>query len=291
MVGPRRNLDMDVLRSFVAGLDHGSFAKAAERLGRSPSAVSLQLRKLEEQVGQPLLRRQGRGLALTEAGERLATYARRILDLNDEACLALGALTRLDGWVRVGVPQDFAETWLPDLLVRFERAHPHVRIEARADRGGAMAEAVAAGDLDLALTWGRLGSAQARVVGERSLGWISSEDFRRDPDAPLPLVTLDAPCAFRSAAVAALDDAGIGWRSSFATSSLSGVWAAVRAGLGVTLRTADAMPASLRVLAPEQHGLPLPGRLDLALHRAEAKPSEAVSAFETLLVEAASGAA
>lgn len=287
MVAPKRNLDMDVLRTFVAGLDLGNFARAAEQLGRSPSAVSLQLRKLEDQIGQPLLRKQGRGLVLTEAGERLASYARRILVLNDEACLALGALTRFEGWVRVGVPQDFAETWLPDLLAGFERAHPRVRIEARADRGSAMADAVAVGDLDLALTWGRLGRSESEIVGQRGLLWIGNDQFRRDPDAPLPLVLLETPCAFRAAAIAALDRAGIAWRASFATTSLAGVWAAVRAGLGVTLRTSDALPAPLRTLTPEDHGLPLPGTLDLALHRPVSPSSDAVSGFCDLLIEAA----
>ena len=287
MVAPKRNLDMDVLRTFVAGLDLGNFARAAEQLGRSPSAVSLQLRKLEDQIGQPLLRKQGRGLVLTEAGERLASYARRILVLNDEACLALGALTRFEGWVRVGVPQDFAETWLPDLLAGFERAHPRVRIEARADRGSAMADAVAVGDLDLALTWGRLGRTESEIVGQRGLLWIGNDQFRRDPDAPLPLVLLETPCAFRAAAIAALDRAGIAWRASFATTSLAGVWAAVRAGLGVTLRTSDALPAPLRALTPEDHGLPLPGKLDLALHRPLSPSSDAVSGFCDLLIETA----
>lgn len=230
MVAGLVNLDMDVLRTFVIGTDLGSFAKAADRLGRSPSAVSLHLRKLEEQIGQPLVRKQGRGLVLTEAGETLMGYARRILDLNDEARLALGGLAKLEGWVRVGVPQDFAETWLPSLLARFQRAHPKVRIEARVDRGAAMADAVGADALDLALTWGAMGNPDGQVVGERRLAWIAASDHRIVDGEPLPLVAFESPCAFQHRATEALDAAGRPWRHAFSTSSLLGVWAAVRAG-------------------------------------------------------------
>lgn len=285
MVAGLVNLDMDVLRTFVIGTDLGSFAKAADRLGRSPSAVSLHLRKLEDQIGQPLVRKQGRGLVLTEAGETLMGYARRILDLNDEARLALGALAGLEGWVRVGVPQDFAETWLPSLLARFQRAHPKVRVEARVDRGAAMADAVGAGVLDLALTWGSMGKPDGQVVSERRLAWIAAADHRIVDGEPLPLVAFDAPCAFQSRATEALDAAGRRWRHAFSTSSLLGVWAAVRAGLGVTARTVDAIPSDLRELHSGDALLPDLGSLALVLHRSPSRTAIA-DAFADLLLDA-----
>src|ERR1700733_2649646 len=122
------NLDMDVLRTFVAGYSLGSFAKAADKIGRSPAAISLQMRKLESQVEQTLFRKQGRGLVLTEAGETMLSYARRLLELNDEATLAMQKLAGMEGWVRLGLPQDFADTSLPALLGRFARAYPKVRV-------------------------------------------------------------------------------------------------------------------------------------------------------------------
>ncbi|MCO6406464.1 LysR family transcriptional regulator [Aurantimonas endophytica] len=277
---------MDVLRTFVAGMDLGSFAKAADRLGRSPSAISLHLRKLEDQIGQPLVRKQGRGLVLTEAGETMMGYARRILDLNDEAKLALGSLTGLEGWVRVGVPQDFAETWLPPLLARFQRAHPKVRVEARVDRGAAMADAVGAGTLDLALTWGTLGRPYGRVVGERPLAWIAAGDHCIVDEEPIPLVAFDAPCGFQRRATEALDAAGLPWRHAFSTSSLLGVWAAVRAGLGVTVRTAGMVPPDLRELRPGDGPLPCLGTLALVLHRSPSMTHTA-DAFAALLLDAA----
>ncbi|MER0240208.1 LysR substrate-binding domain-containing protein [Fulvimarina sp. MAC8] len=285
MVASLVNLDMDVLRTFVTGMDLGSFAKAADRLGRSPSAVSLHLRKLEDQIGQPLVRKQGRGLILTEAGETLIGYARRILDLNDEARLALSGLAELEGWVRVGVPQDFAETWLPPLLARFQRVHPKVRVEACVDRGAAMADAVGTGALDLALTWGKLGREDGQVVGKRRLAWIAAQNYAiRDGDL-VPLVAFDAPCAFQQRATAILNAAGIPWRHAFSTSSLLGVWAAVRAELGITVRTVDAIPVDLRALPPDDRRLPDPGSLALVLHRSQSRTS-AVDVFTDLLLDA-----
>src|SRR6201991_4628734 len=125
--------DLDVLRSFVTGMDLGSFARAADRLGRSTSAVSAQLKKLEEQAGRPIFRKAGRGLALTEAGETMLAYARRLLALNDEAAAAVHGAD-LEGWVRLGLSEDFGEALLPAVLGRFARAHPRVRIEARIAR-------------------------------------------------------------------------------------------------------------------------------------------------------------
>ena len=129
----RTNLDMDVLRTFVTGFELGSFARAADRLGRSQSAVSTQLRKLEDQVGSPLVQKSGRGLALTTAGESLLSYAKRLLELNDEAVASVRG-AEIEGWARLGLPQDFAESWLPAVLKRFSRAHPKVRMEVQVDR-------------------------------------------------------------------------------------------------------------------------------------------------------------
>src|ERR1700743_3241438 len=136
---PRVNFDLDVLRSFATGMELGSFAKAADRLGRSTSAISAQLKKLEGQAGTALLHKQGRGLALTAAGETMLAYARRLLDLNDEAAAALHG-TDLEGWVRLGLQEDFGETLLPEVLGRFARAHPKVRIEARVVRNAELVE-------------------------------------------------------------------------------------------------------------------------------------------------------
>jgi DNA-binding transcriptional LysR family regulator len=284
----RINLDMDVLRTFVTGFELGSFAKAAERLGRSQSAISTQLRKLEDQVGQVLVQKAGRGLSLTASGESLLSYARRILDLNDEA---VDMLRRPDveGWVRLGLPQDFAETSLPAVLGRFSRAHPKVRIEVRAERTATLVERILRGELDLALVWGRGSEAPyAKVVAELAIDWIGRPDWpglSALGSEPLPLIAFEPPCIFRAAGVAALDAAGIPWRLVFSSPSLAGLWAAAQASLGVTLRTAVGMPRALAALDPDRSGLPRLPAMPLALLAAEADPVPAVARLAEILNE------
>ena len=133
------NFDMDALRTMVVGVDLGGFANAAVRLNRSPSAVSMQLRKLERQAGQRLFQRSGRGLVPTQAGEILLQHARRVLALNDEMGQALGTLND-GGTVRVGISQDFADSILPSLLLRYARVRPSTHVEIRAGRTCALAD-------------------------------------------------------------------------------------------------------------------------------------------------------
>ncbi len=139
------NLDMDAMRTLVAILQLGSLGRAAEKIGRSQSAVSQQMRKLEGQLGQPLFRKQGRVVVLTETGELVHSYARRILDLNDEAVSA-AAGTSVEGVVRFGLPGDFAETWLPAALGQFKKAHPAVRVDVEVERNGVLLERLDRGD-------------------------------------------------------------------------------------------------------------------------------------------------
>jgi DNA-binding transcriptional LysR family regulator len=283
----RTNLDMDVLRTFVTAFELGSFARAAERLGRSQSAVSTQLRKLEEQAGQALVQKSGRGLALTGAGENLLSYARRILELNDEAVDAVRG-GDVEGWVRLGMPQDFAESWLPAILGRFSRAHPRVRVEVHADANAVLLEKIARGELDLALAWGTGDDApHAAQIAELPVAWIGPPGWPGLPGAgePLALVAFEQPCVFRSAGIAALDAAGIAWRIAFVSSSLAGIWAAAEAGLGITLRTAIAMPNTLAALESAAHGLPALADIALSLHRADTEPNVAVSRLALTLQE------
>lgn len=284
MVLPR-NFDMDVLRTFVTGVRLGSFAKAAEALGRTPPAVSLQLKKLAELSGQTLFTRQGRGLALTDAGEALHDYAVRILDLNDEAMMMLGSGRTLDGWLRLGIPQDFAETSLPPVLGRFCRAHPKLRVEARVDRGAKLVAAVERGDLDMAVTWGGQKSAHCQHIATHPIVWIAAADHDVSAGEPVPLVAFDPPCSFRAAAVDALSAAGRDWRQVFSSPGLAGLWAAVTAGLGVTIRTTTGMPAQLRALDPKKAALPTLGYVDLMLHTAEARPPAPVGRLRDILLE------
>lgn len=284
----RINLDMDVLRTFVTGFELQSFARAAERLGRSPSAISTQLRKLEEQVGQPLVQKSGRRLALTSAGESLLNYAQRILELNDEAVDTIRGAD-IEGWVRLGLPQDFAENWLPAVLNRFSRASPKVQIEVQVDRSVPLVEKTRAGELDLALVWGDGNNAlHAERVAEVPICWIGQADWPGIAGlrgGPVPFAAFSPPCAFRSAALSAMDDAGLPWRLVFTSPSLAGLWAAAEGGLAITARTTLAMPKALSVLDPAASGLPGLPCAPLALHRAEAEPSAAVTRLREILLD------
>lgn len=288
----RVNFDLDALRTFVAGADLGSFSRAADRVGRSASAVSAQLKKLEEQAGVPLLQKSGRGLVLTAAGETLLAYARRMLRMNDEALLALAGAA-LEGKVRLGLQEDFSGHLLPDVLGRFSRGHRGVQIEVTVGRNADLLDAMREGRLDLALAWYTGGATPYMdILGSYPLHWIGpgdasllGEGWAAPANGPLPLVSIEAPCRLRSAATDALDRAGIPWRLVYSSPSLGGIWAAVAAGLGLSVRTAFGLPRSLAVLAPGALELPALPRVELALHRSHQQLAPAAARLRELIAE------
>ncbi|WP_415868711.1 LysR substrate-binding domain-containing protein [Burkholderia ubonensis] len=308
------NFDIAALRSLVAGMDLGSFAKAADRVARSSSAVSAQIRKLEEQAGTPLFVKSGRGLALTDAGDAMLRYARRMIELNDEAAAAVRGVS-LDGWVRIGLQEDFGEAILPGVLGRFARAHPKVRIEARVAHNAELLERLDANQLDLALVWGDPASAAfvartgidseeiahvpMRWIGAAGMGAAGSgatgdgdagEPSVRLPDEPLPLVVFDRPCRFFGAATDALDRARVPWRVAFTTPSLAGLWAAAAAGLGLTVRSHYGLPASVRLIDAAPLGLPELPSVPLMLLRRASSATPTVDRLARIMTQAVSGA-
>lgn len=259
------NFDMDALRTMVAGVELGGFTHAAARLHRSPSAVSMQLRKLESQAGQRLFNRRGRGLVLTEAGDVLLQYARRVLMLNDELGAALGAVDTRAA-VRVGIPQDFADLHLQALLSRYAELRPRVPLEVKAGRNLELAADVASGKLDVAVAFARLGAGPGERIATIPAVWLGCPAalHRFGTQSTVPLAVFDGPCLFRDLAIEALSSAGIGWRLAMSTPSLASLWCATCAGLGVTVRTALATPERLCVMT----GAPALGYIDVVIHRA-----------------------
>lgn len=244
--------DLDALRTMVVGTELGSFARAAVQLGRSQSAISMQLKKLEERAGRRLFQRSGRGLVPTEAGEALLTYARRIVVLNDEAVVSLGAGADAAS-VRMGLPQDFFQDVMPEALDAFARCRPGVHVEVRAGRNYALEEEVRAGRLDVAIAFFPAGSeGHGSSIASLPLGWYGRERLR---DATklnvVPLILFDHPCLFRQSALTALERQRRPWRVALTTPSLPGVWAALQAGLGVSVRTRHRVPAGLRDIGSE----------------------------------------
>jgi DNA-binding transcriptional LysR family regulator len=275
-------LDLYALRTFVTGIELNGFGRAASRVGRSSSAVSAQLKKLSDQVGQPLLRKSGRTMVTTPAGEHLLGYARRMLELNDEAILALTE-DAIAGTVRVGVQEDFGENFLSDVLSRFALAHPKITVEAQVARNAALLSQVRNGRLDLALAWDSdVLSPHHETLGTLPLCWIGrAGDQSVRKAGGFSLAAFEAPCAMRTIATETLDRANLSWRLAFTGSSLAAIWAAVRAGLGVTVRTTAGMPSDLHVL----RGLPKLPKIAAILHRSAARPSAPVQALANIIRE------
>ncbi len=193
----------------------------------------------------------------------------------------------VEGWVRLGLPQDFAEIWLPDVLGRFARQHPGVRIEAGVKWKCDILERLRAGGLDLALAWGDPEDGSPERLLDLPIEWIgpAKRSSVWTPSEPPPLVLFDAPCRFRVLGLAALDRAGIPWRLAFASSGLAGIWAAVAAGLGVSLRTSAGLPRGVRPPSAREIGLPHLPRVSLSLCLAEADPGAPVAMLAATLHE------
>jgi DNA-binding transcriptional LysR family regulator len=280
------NFDMNALRTMVIGVDLGGFSHAALRLNRSPSAVSMQLRKLERQAGQRLFQRSGRGLVLTQAGEILLQHARRVLALNDEMGQALGAMND-GGTVRVGISQDFADSILQNLLSRYARVRPATHVEIRAGRTCALADEVANGRIDMALAWAPTDQGAGDKIARVPAAWVGpAKGLNRPPrDPAVPLAVFDSPCFFRDIGIEALSRARLPWRLAMTTPSLAGLWGGVRAGLGITVRTALFLPSNLRIV-PGSAGLPVLPAIDIKLYCAVAL-SAAAKEFRDILLEIA----
>ncbi|MDF2389628.1 LysR family transcriptional regulator [Nostoc ellipsosporum NOK] len=248
------NLDPDLLRTFLAFVDSGSLAQAASGVGRSPSAVTTQMQRLEEIVGEPLLAPQGRGRGLTPAGEDLVGHARRILAVHREAWLALKG-ARAAGHVSIGTTQDFADSGLPELLRAFAASHPRVRIELRVGRSAELAQALQGGGLDLAIVMRQAPAPDEVAVLREPMIWLCSRKGLASRQEDLPLALLDSYCGFRTAALAALDGAGRRYRIAAGSGSLAGLRMAVNAGVALTLRTPRFAHSGI-VEAPRELGLP-----------------------------------
>jgi DNA-binding transcriptional LysR family regulator len=248
-----RTFDLDLLRTFVAVSELESFAAAARHVHRTQSAVTQHMQRLEQQVGVRLFRRSGRLKSLTRHGQTLLDYARRILVLHDEAVRVLVA-DEPRGPVRLGAPPDVADTILPALLARFARQFPAVQVEMQVARSLHLMEALKRGEVDLTVSM--LEGDYPRIVLRTSpLVWLCATEFSYDRRRPLPLVLSDTPGVFRGTAVESLRSAGIPWRLAYTSSTIIGIRTAVRAGLGVTVRTIEMLGPDLKVLG-ESDGLP-----------------------------------
>ena len=276
------DLEIAWLRSFVEVVECRGFGRAARRLNRTQSTVSLHIRQLEQVTGSRLIERGPRRFQITDSGQALFADAGRLLALHDEA-LARLSQPRLTGAVTVAISEDFASRQMPRILREFSATHPAVRLEVRCGLAGDMRAAFRRGEADLLIAR-RLVDGSARVAGKplwrEALVWAGGADVTvLAPDAPVPLVLFGEGCVYRAAALAALKQAGRRWRIAYAGNALAGVQGAVLAGLGATVLGRDTLAPGLRAL----DRLPALPISEIALET-RPRPSAAV-AFLAQLIE------
>lgn len=282
-------IDLDLLRAYAAVCRQGSLSRAAEVMGRTQPALSMQMRRLEGLLGRALLRRTGRGVVPTPEGEMFLGYAVRILALGDEAAARLSgpATARLGGTVRVAVPEEVASAALPAMLGRFRRTHPSVTLDVLVDDTAAVAPLWRAGKLDVMVgLLSAMPDAAAVVTWSVGLRWTCGLGYEPDgggDDGPLDLVTFPEPCTWRAKMLDALAASGRAWRVAFTSRSLAAVQAAVENGLGVTLLTPECIrPTTMRSL-PETLGLPEPLLVQYGLYARGERDAAADAVVRALL--------
>ena len=275
------NLDLDLLRTFVAVADLNTFAAAAAAVCRTQSAVSQQMQRLEQLVGKELFARHGRNKLLTEHGIQLLGYARKILRFNDEACMSL-MFSNLQGVLTLGASDESADTILPFLLNRISSVYPKLALDVSVKRNAFMVEMLNENKVDLVVTTHRPGQFDSLTLRTSPTHWYCAAEYVLQKGEPIPLVLLDDPSPFRDMVLAALNEAGIPWRLAYVASTLPAVRAAVKAGLGVTARPVEMMSPDLRVLG-QSEGLPsLPDTEYLLCHNAASNNELAKVVFEAM---------
>ena len=264
---PASDLQLDWLRSFVTVVDAGSLSAAAPLVHRSQSAISMQIKKLEDAIGRPVLLRGPRQLELTQTGTELLGYARRLLEVHTETLAVLHG-PQLSGRVRLGVPDDYAARYLTPVLRSFASRHSSVEIELNCEQSTVLIPKVQRGELDLALV-SRDKPQRGSLLFREPLVWVGAlahEAWRRDP---LPVAVYEPGSLARRQALAALAAQKRAYRVVYNSSSLAGQLAAVASGLAVAVLTRCSVPPELQILQ-EKHGLPALNSMEVAVLRSKA---------------------
>ena len=241
--------DTLTLKSFISIAETGTFSHAADTVGRTQSALSLQIKKLEDGLGCQLFDRSGRKVKLTDQGEIFLGYAKRIIQLQWEAFSRLNE-PDVQGEIRLGTPEDFATHYLPDVLSTFRQHHPRVQLNVSCDLTLNLIDGFRRGDYDVILVKRDPKAAKGGTkVWREPLVWAVSDHHK--PEEPLSLVLSPQPCIYRARALAALDKAKKPWRISYTSPSLAGTIAAVKAGLGITVLPANMLPSGIHPIRKE----------------------------------------
>ena len=279
-------LDLDLLRTFVAVVEAGGFTRAGERVHRTQSTVSQQIRKLEEDLGQRLVDRAGASVTATEGGEVLLGYARRLLAISAEARGALGE----PGYrpvLRLGVPEDFAGRRLTDLLFGFARACPGLRLDVTSGWSVELRRLLDTGELDLSLVKREADAGRCLARWPERLVWVAGHDADLAED-PVPLALFPHGCIYRGRALETVEAQGRRWRVAFVGQGLAGVQAAVASGIGIGLLPEDALTPEHRRLGPAE-GFAPPPATELALVARDRHQSAAVARLAGFLTDGVTG--
>lgn len=275
------NLQIDYLRTFIALAETKGFTKAGLQVNRSQSAVSMQIKRLEDEVGKKLFNRVGKTAVLTPQGNTLISYAKRIIKEHDDAVRALSA-PNLEGSIRFGSPEHYTVGVLPKLLARFTSSFPDVVVEMRCENSDEIKMGVDNGTLDIGICTQIIEGGQ--VISHDPVVWVARKEFIFQPHSPLSIAVFDRDCIFRTWALEALDKAGIEYRIVYVSQSISGLIDAVRAGFAVAPIIRSNVPDDLKIVALED-GLPVLPVSNIALHKTNKTSSEIIDCFSDYIIE------
>jgi DNA-binding transcriptional LysR family regulator len=269
-----RNIPIDQLRTFVTIVDLGSYTQAADVLGRTQPAVSLQIKRLQELIGHNVFSRASHSIELTPQGETLHQYAVQILALNDKALSDLNTAS-VGGLVRLGIPSEFATTLLPKVVGRFARAYPNVNLEVTSALSKDLLSKQNKTQFDIVLALHlNPKDAGAALVKSETLVWAGSKDYELSTEAAIRLVAAPEGCVYRRRALERLKENNLEWRLIYTDPDLTGITAAIKTGLGITPLAASAVPEDLAVIHNDAR-LPKLGQVGLSVSKLGRSPNEA----------------
>jgi DNA-binding transcriptional LysR family regulator len=277
------SLDIRMLRSLISVVDTGSITETARQLGRTQPAISLQIQRLEEITGKVLFQHEGRRMTLTADGDMILGYAKSILRLHDELLCRLSS-PEVQGHVVLGVPDLYAAYVLPPVLSLFKEAFPRIQVELRCELSTPTVEKVRRGEVDVALVTRMNDFTRGLVVHQEQLVWMVGENSCAQFENPVPLALLPPGNIYREYAIEYVERARRIWQIVCVSESASGLQAAVRAGMAITVLGRCALVPGMRELSPEEGFLPLP-KVDLLLYKAPGALSPAVDALHDYLAQ------
>ncbi len=275
------NLQIDYLRTFIALAEAKNFTKTGIQVNLSQSAVSMQIKRLETEVGNNLFDRIGKTVRLTHEGNILINYAMRIVREHDEAVAALSN-PNLEGFIRFGSPEHYTAGVLPELLARFSRSYPDVTVEMRCENSDVIKDRVDKGELDLGICTQL--SEGGQIIAHDPVVWVTTPDFVMQRHKPLPLAVFEEDCIFRTWALAALEKAGIDYRIVYVSRSISGLLDAVKAGFAIAPVIKSNVPCDLKIAGIED-GLPVLPVSNIALHKTKKGSSEIIDCFSRYVIK------